>query len=86
MTATEQTYSQTPVLSNDLVRLEPLDLKHQDDLAQAVLPGELWKTWYTRFPHPITSPTKSGTGSTCTRNIVWRRGRSSTPPAAEQSA
>lgn len=52
MTATEQTYSQTPVLSNDLVRLEPLDLKHQDDLAQAVLPGELWKTWYTRIPAP----------------------------------
>lgn len=52
MTAAEQTYCQTPILSNDLVRLEPLDLKHEDDLSQAVLPGELWKTWYTRVPAP----------------------------------
>ncbi|WP_062464053.1 GNAT family N-acetyltransferase [Demequina soli] len=42
-----------PVLSHPLARLEPLAPAHVDDLATAVAPGELWRTWYTRIPSPV---------------------------------
>lgn len=32
--------------------LEPLALRHQSDLAEAVRDGELWKLWYTHIPRP----------------------------------
>ena len=34
------------------VRLERLDQAHRDDLAAAVRPGELWRTWYASIPAP----------------------------------
>ncbi|WOF24423.1 GNAT family protein [Microbacterium betulae] len=40
----------TPILQNDIVRLEPLSAAHHDDLAAAVEVGDLWRTWYTRIP------------------------------------
>ncbi|WP_345750954.1 GNAT family N-acetyltransferase [Microbacterium rhizophilus] len=43
-------YADTPLLQNDVVRLEPLSQSHRDDLAEAV--GDLWRTWYTRIPSP----------------------------------
>jgi len=46
------TYSDAPVLENEWVRLEPLSIAHHDDLVEAVLPGELWTTWYTTIPSP----------------------------------
>lgn len=42
----------TPILENDVVRLEPLDAAHHDDLAAAVKLDDLWRTWYTRIPSP----------------------------------
>lgn len=45
-------YLETPVLSNEFVRLEPLQHGHSSDLSEAVSVGELWKTWYTRVPSP----------------------------------
>lgn len=33
-------------------RLEPLALRHHDDLAAAVCDGELWNHWYTHIPAP----------------------------------
>ncbi|WP_062466565.1 GNAT family N-acetyltransferase [Demequina maris] len=45
-------FHDTPTLEHPLVRLEPLSLAHRDDLAAAVGPGELWRTWYTRIPSP----------------------------------
>jgi RimJ/RimL family protein N-acetyltransferase len=33
-------------------RLEPLELRHHDDLVLAVLDGELWKLWFTLIPPP----------------------------------
>ncbi|WP_460774774.1 GNAT family N-acetyltransferase [Microbacterium sp. GXF7504] len=45
-------FAETPVLENDLVRLEPLALSHTADLQAAVADGELWRTWYTRIPAP----------------------------------
>lgn len=45
-------FSDTPVLENDDVRLEPLTASHHDDLAAAVTPGELWRTWFTRVASP----------------------------------
>ena len=43
---------ETPVLSNHIVRLEPLALTHSEDLARAVSVGALWRTWYTHIPSP----------------------------------
>jgi RimJ/RimL family protein N-acetyltransferase len=34
------------------VRLEPLEPRHADGLSSAVLPGELWKLWFTQVPEP----------------------------------
>ncbi len=45
----------TPItLSGKHVILEPLGHHHTDDLSEAVLPGKLWETWYTRIPSPET--------------------------------
>lgn len=40
------------VLEGNLVRLEPLELKHQLGLADAINDGELWELFYTSVPHP----------------------------------
>ena len=40
-------------LSGTHARLEPLALRHHDDLAQAVADGDLWRLWYTRIPTPV---------------------------------
>lgn len=45
-------FAATPVLENELVRLEPLGAGHQDALAAAAADGELWRTWYTSVPSP----------------------------------
>jgi N-acetyltransferase len=34
------------------VSLLPLELKHHDDLVEAVKDGELWSLWYTSVPEP----------------------------------
>jgi RimJ/RimL family protein N-acetyltransferase len=34
------------------VRLEPLAMRHHDDLAEAVCDGELWNHWTTHIPTP----------------------------------
>ena len=39
-------------MQHTVVRLERLDQRHRDDLAAAVRPGELWRTWYTAIPSP----------------------------------
>ncbi len=45
-------YAQTPLLANDVVRLEPLSQRHVDDLCAAVAVEELWRTWYATVPSP----------------------------------
>ena len=45
-------FTQTPVLENAWVRLEPLSHDHAEQLAAAVSIGDLWKTWYTSIPAP----------------------------------
>lgn len=45
-------FTATPVLRGRRVRLEPLSAGHRDQLAAAVLDGELWRTWYTPIPSP----------------------------------
>lgn len=43
----------TPIiLKGEHVTLEPLGVAHLDELADAVLDGELWKLWYTSVPKP----------------------------------
>jgi N-acetyltransferase len=44
----------TPVLKASEVVLEPLQLAHRDDLAEAVAVEDLWRTWYTHIPSPET--------------------------------
>jgi N-acetyltransferase len=34
------------------VRLEPLSVEHEADLATAAADGQLWKLWYTSVPEP----------------------------------
>jgi N-acetyltransferase len=34
------------------VRLEPLEARHQGEMVEAVMDGELWRLWYTTVPHP----------------------------------
>lgn len=46
------TFADAPTLQHAAVRLERLDHTHRDDLAAAVRPGELWRTWYTTIPSP----------------------------------
>lgn len=45
-------YLDAPVLSHREVRLEPLEHRHEAALRKAVIPGELWQTWYTHIPSP----------------------------------
>lgn len=45
-------FADAPTLTNAVVRLERLDPRHRDDLAAAVGPGELWRTWYASIPSP----------------------------------
>lgn len=45
-------FHDTPVLQNDFVRLEPLDMNHLEGLQDAVRDGELWNAWYTFIPEP----------------------------------
>jgi len=47
---------ETPVLSNHIVRLEPLALVHSEDLARAVSVGALWRTWCSHIPSPEQMP------------------------------
>jgi len=47
----------TPVLRNDVVRLEPLHPDHGPDLAEASAFEDLWqRAWYTRIPAPADIP------------------------------
>ncbi|KAB1652090.1 GNAT family N-acetyltransferase [Pseudoclavibacter chungangensis] len=46
------TFSDPVPLENAFVRLEPLTASHRDDLAEAVVDGELWRMWYTHIPSP----------------------------------
>ncbi|WP_147917016.1 GNAT family N-acetyltransferase [Ruania zhangjianzhongii] len=46
------TFADAPTLQHAAVRLERLDQSHREDLAAAVRPGELWRTWYTAIPSP----------------------------------
>ncbi|WP_246836308.1 GNAT family N-acetyltransferase [Nesterenkonia sp. NBAIMH1] len=41
-----------PPMEHGPVRLEPLAAEHAADLAEAVVPGELWRTWYASVPAP----------------------------------
>lgn len=42
------------MLKTSGVLLEPLQLTHGDDLAEAVAVEDLWRTWYTHIPSPET--------------------------------
>jgi RimJ/RimL family protein N-acetyltransferase len=46
------TWLQPRTLEGRLVRLEPLDQRHHDDLVEAARDGELWRLWYTSVPAP----------------------------------
>jgi RimJ/RimL family protein N-acetyltransferase len=39
-------------LRGSAVTLEPLALRHHDDLVEALCDGELWNLWYTSVPKP----------------------------------
>jgi len=39
-------------LRSGRVTLEPLERRHETELAQAVQDGELWRLWYTSVPSP----------------------------------
>ncbi|GAA4767439.1 GNAT family N-acetyltransferase [Microbacterium gilvum] len=43
-------FAATPVLENDVVRLEPLAAHHRDDLVAALSADEAARTWYTSVP------------------------------------
>jgi RimJ/RimL family protein N-acetyltransferase len=40
------------ILEGKIVRLEPLALKHKEELCAAISDGELWKLYVTLVPHP----------------------------------
>jgi RimJ/RimL family protein N-acetyltransferase len=40
------------ILEGKVVRLEPLGLKHKEELCAAIADGELWKLYVTLVPHP----------------------------------
>lgn len=40
------------ILEGKTVRLEPLALKHKEELCAAIADGELWKLYVTLVPHP----------------------------------
>lgn len=53
MSSADVNFTATPVLENELVRLEPLSHTHHADLVAAVSVGQLWQTWYARhIPAP----------------------------------
>jgi N-acetyltransferase len=39
-------------MTGELVRLEPLDAGHHDELVAAASDGRLWELWYTSVPSP----------------------------------
>src|SRR5262245_18249306 len=39
-------------LTGDGVRLEPLEVRHERELAAAAADGALWELWYTSVPPP----------------------------------
>lgn len=39
-------------LRSPRVNLEPLDLRHRNDLTESVKDGALWTLWYTNIPEP----------------------------------
>jgi len=46
-------FADTPTLTHDRARLEPLAHSHAADLAEAAAAGDLWRTaWYTSIPAP----------------------------------
>lgn len=47
-------FSDTPVLQDARVRLEPLEAHHAAALSEEV--GELWRTWYLTLPTPEGMP------------------------------
>src|SRR5690625_2119348 len=49
-------FSDTPVLRHPIAELHPLVAGHSRDLANAVHPGELWRTWYTDIASPELMP------------------------------
>jgi RimJ/RimL family protein N-acetyltransferase len=44
------------LLEGRLVRLEPLERRHAEDLARASADGEVWRKWTTRIPSPEDVP------------------------------
>jgi len=44
------------LLEGPTVRLEPLDLRHAEDLGRAAADGEVWRKWTTRIPAPEEVP------------------------------
>jgi len=44
------------VLQGAVVRLEPLEPRHADDLARASADGDVWRKWSTRIPAPDEVP------------------------------
>ena len=47
-------FSETPVMQNARVRLEPLGMSHAADLTEEI--GDLWRTWYLTLPTPEKVP------------------------------
>ena len=45
-------WPQPVTLRSGRVTLEPLERRHQAELAEAVSDGELWRLWYTAIPSP----------------------------------
>jgi RimJ/RimL family protein N-acetyltransferase len=45
-------FTQQLELQGQHVTLVPLNMSHQDQLAEAVKDGELWRHWYTLIPSP----------------------------------
>jgi len=46
------TWLEPVTLKSARATLEPLAMRHRDDLVAAVKDGELWKLWYTHIPEP----------------------------------
>jgi RimJ/RimL family protein N-acetyltransferase len=49
-------WPQPVTLRSGRVTLEPLERRHQADLAEAASDGELWRLWYTSIPTPEGVP------------------------------
>lgn len=46
------TFCAPMTLAGQYVSLEPLSLRHHEELSLATQDGELWKLWYTTIPNP----------------------------------